>query len=132
MVHVNEMRWSLSGLVARHQRRPLISRRLAIPSVAHHTGALPTDGQHEHDRHWRRDDRTRGMNQMRAVLIDDMRHTTTADAKGNRKMLLVALPGDSMAYAKGVIVGSDVQSIIYDTSGLTSHSAGVGFSQSHP
>ncbi len=31
------------------------------------------------------------MDQMRAALVDDMRQTTAADAKGNRKMLLGAL-----------------------------------------
>ena len=41
------------------------------------------------------------MNQMCAALIDDMRHTTAADAKGNQKMLLGALPGTQWPMPRG-------------------------------
>src|SRR5689334_25416520 len=36
-------------------------------------------------------DSIKRMDQLRAALVADMRHTTAADAKGNRKMLIGAL-----------------------------------------
>ncbi len=64
---------------------------LAIPSIAHYIGASPLYEWHQRQTLLPIPAAANAGPRCVPALMDDMRHTTAADAKGNRKMLIGAL-----------------------------------------